>query len=167
MALPENRIKKIKLPDNTEYTIVPEQLQSNGHSLSVPSLSQDSTVAVKNIDNEFSVTQTFNGGINTNYIHTTDNETGLFVEYTESQGTSIVSSGHFTTDGDNDDVNTNKPDDETEFSDLDTDYFNTGVTLRDSESDDSYKLSFPAKSGVFATVEDTQIPIEDLTQLNS
>lgn len=46
MALPTNRIKNIKLPNNTTYTIVPEMLQNNGHSAELPTLSADSTIAL-------------------------------------------------------------------------------------------------------------------------
>lgn len=46
--LPTNRIKKIKLPDNTEYTIVPEQLQSDGYQATLPELSEDSVIALTN-----------------------------------------------------------------------------------------------------------------------
>lgn len=44
--LPENRIKKIKLPNNTEYTIVPEILQNSGYQVSLPTLTEDSTIAL-------------------------------------------------------------------------------------------------------------------------
>lgn len=44
--LPENRIKKIKLPNNTEYTIAPEILQSNGFQASLPELTEDSIIAL-------------------------------------------------------------------------------------------------------------------------
>lgn len=140
-------------------------------------------VVIKNIDNNFSVTQTFNGNIRTNYtelsimahdvVDTGDNiDVAYFDVNTDADdnyiGTSITASGHFTALGDNDDANTDKPDDETSFSDLDTDYFNTGVTLRNSGADNNYKLSFPAKSGIFATTDDiTNIEIVDLTQINN
>lgn len=47
MALPTNRIKKVKLPDNTEYDIVPTMLQdgTTNYKLSVPALSADDTIA--------------------------------------------------------------------------------------------------------------------------
>ena len=40
---------------------------------------------------------------------------------------------------------------------MDAYYFNTGITLYDSDSSRNYKLSFPAKSGTFATLDDTKI----------
>lgn len=46
MALPLNRIKKIKLNDNTTYDIVPESLEKNGHQAALPDLSKDSTIAL-------------------------------------------------------------------------------------------------------------------------
>lgn len=63
MALPENRIKKIKLPNNTEYTIVPEQLQSNGHSLSVPTLSDDDTIVTTETNQSIDGSKYFNGEV--------------------------------------------------------------------------------------------------------
>lgn len=169
MALPTNRIKKVKLPNNTEYEIIPEKISDGSDNYAtLPDLSNDNgKVAVNNIDNNFTATQTFEG-IRVNVIYTINDVTGLDIGYDESEGTHIDTSGHFTVYGDNDDTDTNKPDDETGSSDLDTNYYNTGVTLRDVDNEETiYKLSFPAKSGVFATVEDTQIPIEDLTQINS
>ena len=71
-------------------------------------------------------------------------------------GTRLILPGYLTIYGDNDNNNSDKPADQTGFGDLDTDYFNTGITLR---GDETYKLSFPAKSGVIGT----QIEIVDLT----
>ncbi len=49
MALPTNRIKKIKLPDNTEYDIVPTMLQdgSSNYKAILPTLSSDSKLALE------------------------------------------------------------------------------------------------------------------------
>lgn len=63
MALPENRIKKIKLPNNTEYTIVPEQLQSNGHSLSAPSLSSDDEIVTLDTNQNIGGNKYFGGEV--------------------------------------------------------------------------------------------------------
>lgn len=170
MSLPTNRIKKVKLPNNTEYEIIPEKISDgSGNYVTLPNLDNDiGKIAVNNINNNFTTTQTF-GTICVGDINTYNDDAGLHVDYTESEGTYIATPGHFTAYGDNDDIDTNKPDDETSFDDLDTDYFNTGITLKDSASasDNIYKLSFPAKSGIFATTDDCQIPIEDLTQINS
>ena len=47
MALPTNKIKKIKLPNSTEaYEIIPERLQNNGFEASLPTLSTNSTIAL-------------------------------------------------------------------------------------------------------------------------
>lgn len=46
MALPTNRVKKIKLANNTEYEIIPERLQNSGFSASLPTLSADATLAL-------------------------------------------------------------------------------------------------------------------------
>ena len=53
MALPTNKIKKIKLPNSTEaYEIIPERLQNNGFEASLPTLSTNSTIALKSdVDN--------------------------------------------------------------------------------------------------------------------
>ena len=53
MALPTNKIKKIKLPNSTEaYEIIPERLQNNGFEASLPVLSTNSTIALKSdVDN--------------------------------------------------------------------------------------------------------------------
>lgn len=48
MPLPENRIKKIKLPNNTIYTIVPEMLQNNGYSAELPELNSDDEIITAN-----------------------------------------------------------------------------------------------------------------------
>ena len=53
MALPTNKIKKIKLPNSTEaYEIIPERLQNNGFEASLPTLNTNSTIALKSdVDN--------------------------------------------------------------------------------------------------------------------
>lgn len=53
MALPNNKIKKIKLPNSTDaYEIIPERLQNNGFEASLPKLTADSTIALKSdVDN--------------------------------------------------------------------------------------------------------------------
>ena len=67
--------------------------------------------------------------------------------------------------GDDDSGNPYKPTDKTGFGDLDTRYFNTGITLQNADDDTTYKLSFPAKSGTFATLDDTKIEMVDLTTI--
>ena len=81
-------------------------------------------------------------------------------------GTRIITYGYLTVWGDNDSNNVRKPDNKTGFTDLDTHYFNTGITLQNADGDTTYKLSFPAKSGTFATLDDTKkIEIVDLTTI--
>lgn len=48
MPLPTNKIKKVKLPNNTEYEIIPSTLQdgTTTNKLSVPTLTKDSTIAL-------------------------------------------------------------------------------------------------------------------------
>lgn len=67
-----------------------------------------------------------------------------------SEGTEEVLRGHLVVWGQDDDSNPYKPADKTGFSDLDTYYFNTGITLDSGgDAEDLPKLSFPAKSGTF------------------
>ena len=241
MALPANKIKKVKLPNNTEYDIVPSMLQdgTTNNKLSVPTLTQDDNIAIDskvvhktgnetisglktfqdgikvgdtwddkvtistsqnsfefyNVDEDESITISYNAvydnssyniidsslplkvdpsitftyGIKTANIFTRDGQEGLYLEYDNDDGTNITTPGHFTIYGDNDDENAYKPDNipdpEGEY-DLDTTYFNTGITLRDTEEEFEYKLSFPAKSGIFATTSDLT-EIVDLTSISS
>lgn len=184
MSLPTNRIKKVKLPNNTEYEIIPEKISDGSDNYAtLPDLSNDNgKIAVNNIDNNFTAVQTFGDNIRTsrdeisilaqNPSQSGDYEIAHFIVNFDNLdnfiGTSVTASGHFTAYGDTDDADTNKPDSQlTDAGDIDTDYFNTGVTLRDVDNEETYKLSFPAKNGVFATTDDCQIPIDDLTQINS
>ena len=62
--------------------------------------------------------------------------------------------GHLAVYGDSDSsTNPNKPANQTAITDLDTDYFNTGIALKEAD-DVVYKLSFPGKSGTFALTSD-------------
>lgn len=66
MALPTNKIKKIKLTSNTEYDIVPSILQdgSTTNKLSVPTLSADNDeVVTTKIEQDISGIKTFNNGL--------------------------------------------------------------------------------------------------------
>ena len=49
MALPNNRIKQIKLPDGNTYDVVPSILSdgTTSYALSAPTLTSDSTIALK------------------------------------------------------------------------------------------------------------------------
>lgn len=53
MALPENKIKKIKLPGDVDgsqtYDIVPEKLGKDGYSAELPTLTRDGTLAISNV----------------------------------------------------------------------------------------------------------------------
>lgn len=53
MPLPNKRIKNIKLPtSNDAYEIIPERLQNSGYAASLPTLTADSTLALKSdVDN--------------------------------------------------------------------------------------------------------------------
>jgi len=193
MSKPNNSLANIRLPgdaSNVKRPIVPYYVgvsENNNYVATLPTLESDDTIVTTNTAQTITGKKAFNyypiaanGGLTTDNENITFSVTdtrdsgydildGLSVSanYDDNDnyiGTHVIAPGHFTAFGDDDNADTNKPDDETGFGDLDTDYFNTGITLR---GDEIYKLSFPAKSGVFATVEDTQIPIEDLTQINS
>ena len=111
-------------------------------------------------------TNVYADSVTTNGINSTDNiislnvtsSTGLIrvADFSEdSTGeTQIVAYGHLAAFGDNDSSNPLKPTDQTSFSDLDAYYFNTGITLYNSDDETTYKLSFPGKSGVLATISD-------------
>lgn len=49
MALPTDRIKKIKLQNNTTYEIIPERLQNNGYQASLEELNHDSFLQIKQL----------------------------------------------------------------------------------------------------------------------
>lgn len=81
------------------------------------------------------------------------------------EGTSVTLYGHLAVFGDDDSNSPYKPADKIGSSDLDAYYFNTGIALYNYDDDTTYKLSFPAKSGTFATLDDTKIEIVDLTTI--
>lgn len=155
-----------KLPTTTEWNKV--VLTDTNQDISGQKTFTNPIIANSGIDStnskiSLSVTDTGDSGNSMEFLSGT-------AEYDDNDnfiGTSAIAPGHFTVYGDNDNDNQYKPSDETSFQDLDTDYFNTGITLRDGDNDNTYKLSFPAKSGVFATTDDCEIPIDDLTQINS
>ena len=61
--------------------------------------------------------------------------------------------GHLIVWGQDDSSNMFKPLDNTGFSDLDTYYFNTGITLQNASDLTTYKLSFPSISGTLSTIK--------------
>ncbi len=86
--------------------------------------------------------------------NTTKNNNVVMFQYDTTNGSSVVSDGHFTAYGDDDFTNPNLPPDMIGVQDLDAHYFNTGITLVDNDGEEGpYKLSFPNKSGTFATVK--------------
>ena len=117
-----------------------------------------------NIINTGSISTTTQSSISIIVTDTFDSSEQKYAGYFEAGndgndnfiGTRLILPGYLTIYGDNDHNNSDKPVDQTGFGDLDTDYFNTGITLR---GDETYKLSFPAKSGIIGT----QIEIVDLT----
>ena len=63
MALPTNKISKVKLPNNTQYDIIPSMLRdgTTNYKLSVPTLSADSTIALSSQINNGTLTIQKNG----------------------------------------------------------------------------------------------------------
>lgn len=55
MALPTNRIKKIKLPNGTTYDIVPDTLGDGTYAVTLPSLTADSVLATETILHKYAV----------------------------------------------------------------------------------------------------------------
>lgn len=87
-----------------------------------------------------------------------NNNTIASFNYDSTEGSDVVSTGHFVAYGDDDSSNTLKPITEyaqAEGGDVDAYYFSTGITLIDAEElVESVKLSYPAKSGTFALTND-------------
>lgn len=112
------------------------------------------TSSIKSSSNRLSLEVTSSDGITYNVAD--------FVA-DSAKGTNAILSGYLTVSGDDDGSSADKPTDQTGSSDLDTNYFNTGIALYDNDNGITHKLSFPAKSGTFATLDDTKIEIVDLT----
>ena len=112
------------------------------------------TSSIKSSSNRLSLEVTSSDGITYNVADFVADST---------KGTNATLSGYLTVSGDDDGSSTDKPTDQTGSSDLDTHYFNTGIALYDNDNGITHKLSFPAKSGIFATLDDTKIEIVDLT----
>ena len=166
---------------NTKFYRYKSTSSSSGHAPTDTNYWEEIQVSTQYVDIDtdqtITGTKTFNAGIYVNGgVRTTGDALGLSVtDVNDSEqlkegleitvnydddsnfiGTAAIAGGHFTAWGDNDNDDPNKPTDQTSFSDLDTDYFNTGITLR---GQDVYKISFPARSGVFGL----EVDIVDLT----
>ena len=85
-------------------------------------------------------------------IVTTVNQNFSGEKYFDSAQTTF--GGHITLNGDADSSDVNKPSDKTGFGDLDTYCYNTGICLFDADTENNYKISYPAKSGTFALTDD-------------
>ena len=116
-------------------------------------------VMTTNTDQIISGTKTFNSYPSIPGISNSENnDTIASFNYDSTQGSNVISTGHFTAYGDDDSSNTLKP--TTEYAgaqggDVDAYYFSTGITLIDAEElVESVKLSYPAKSGTFALTND-------------
>ena len=79
-----------------------------------------------------------------------------FFSASSSNGTSISAPGYLEVWGNDDNDNPYKPLNRTGFSDLDTYYFNTGITLRDVNGtgiQSYHQLAFPTISGTLSTIK--------------
>ena len=79
-----------------------------------------------------------------------------FFNASSSNGTSISAQGYLDVWGNDDNNNPYKPLNRTGFSDLDTYYFNTGITLRDvngTGTQSYHQLAFPTISGTLSTIK--------------
>lgn len=79
-----------------------------------------------------------------------------FFNASSSNGTSISAQGYLDVWGNDDNDNPYKPLNRTGFSDLDTYYFNTGITLRDvngTGTQSYHQLAFPTTSGTLSTIK--------------
>lgn len=118
----------------------------------------DANAVHKTGDETISGRKTFgNAPVIPGIFNTTKNSEMISFFYDSNDGSSVASHGHFLAYGDDDDSNTLKPTTAYAGSDIDTYYFNTGITLRDSDENEvEVKLSFPAKSGTLALTSDVQ-----------
>lgn len=72
-------------------------------------------------------------------------------------------SNHINVYGDIDGSDSSKPANATGFTgDIDTTYYNTGITVKDIDNEEEYKLQFPDKSGIIATTDEIGIEVLDL-----
>lgn len=69
MALPTNKIKKVKLPNNTEYEIIPSRLQgtnsagTTSYEVSLPVLSSDDSFVTLKTSQTITGTKTFSNSV--------------------------------------------------------------------------------------------------------
>lgn len=122
------------------------------------SKANDSDVVHKTDNETIGGQKTFsNGPVISNIVNASKNGAIAQFYYGTESGTTIASTGHFMAYGDDDDSNSYKPTDKIGMSDTDTYYFNTGITVTDSDGTKSdVKLSFPPDSGTLATFEKMQ-----------
>lgn len=55
MSLPTNKIKKVLLPNNDEYEVIPSRLQNNGYEAGLPTLTKDVTLINNEIAKDTSI----------------------------------------------------------------------------------------------------------------
>lgn len=139
MSLPTNKIKKVKLPNNTEYDIVPSMLQdgTTTNKLSVPTLTQDNDEVVTTKTN-----QTMSGD-------------------KDFSGSVVLNNYPLRVQADNEDAYTGE--------DWDTSFYPDKVEITNySESDAVFTLQYPKLSDgetkTFATTSDLT-EIVDLTSI--
>lgn len=145
-TLPTNRIRKVKLTNNTEYDLIPSMLQdgTTNNKLSVPTLSSDDTIVTTNTTQTIDGRKTFDDIILANSIITISNE---FL--------SIQSDNHSTYTGD----------------DWDTQFYSDKINISNQNDGNETTLLFPyfgSTTKTLAVTSDIQnVEIVDLTLLNA
>lgn len=106
MALPANKIKKVKLPNNTEYEIIPSSLQdgTTNYVLTTPTLSEDDTIVTCGGDQSISGVKTIeyslqfkNSFYNTIWRIFTNGGDGLTIQKDGSYGGISIQNNSMTT----------------------------------------------------------------------
>lgn len=137
MALPTNKIKKVKLPNNTEYDIVPTMLQdgTTNNKLSVPTLTDDDEVVTTRTSQTISGSKTFSSSLQVS-------DTGELVVNTPASATASERDLSLYVNADQ-------------------------LELYDDDAGTSAYLTLPYKTGTVALTDDIQnVEIVDLTSVN-
>lgn len=151
--------KSIIFNDTTEIGIPSVALNTTLNTESITVGNDTLKVMTTDTDQIISGTKTFNSypsipGI----FNSENNDTIASFNYDSTEGSNVISTGHFTAYGDDDSSNTLKPTTqyaEAQGADVDAYYFSTGIALFDAGGlAESVKLSYPAKSGTFALTND-------------
>lgn len=151
--------KSIIFNDTTEIGIPSVTLNTTLNTESITVSSDTLKIMTTDTDQTISGIKTFDNNPIIYGISNSDKSDSIAsFNYDSTEGSSVVSTGHFIAYGDDDHSNTLKPTTEyaeAEGGDVDAYYFSTGITLFNAEGwAESVKLSYPAKSGTFALTND-------------